>query len=118
MQEQEMIGLEWPDQLPLDEGLLVVPPQADEEPEDEAQTEVSQALRYMVDHALRFSRVKGFDDLLEHLAGFRQYRPTTPCSFSCSCPMSDACCWPTAGSRTTAAGSALGLLQRSCPVSG
>lgn len=75
MHEQGMIGLEWPEQLPLDEGLRVVPPQADDVPADEAQSEVSQALRYMVEHALRFSRVKGFEDLLERLAGYRQYLP-------------------------------------------
>ena len=75
MQEQEMIGLEWPDQVPLDDGVQVVAPEARGEPEGEDRAEVSRALRYMVDHALRFGRVNGFDDLLEHLAGYRQYRP-------------------------------------------
>ncbi|GGK79365.1 hypothetical protein [Ornithinimicrobium pekingense] len=75
MQEQETIDLEWADQLPFDEGVPMAPAQADEESEDVAKTEVSESLRYMVEHALRFSRVKGFDDLLEHLAGYRQYRP-------------------------------------------
>lgn len=74
MQEQGEIDLEWPEQLPLGEGVQVARTREDMR-DGQANDEISRALRYMVEQALRFGRVKGFDDLLDHLAAYRQYRP-------------------------------------------
>ena len=69
-----MIGLEWSEASP--EVYVRDPGTADEDEEDTEKNEVSRALQYMVKHALRFGRVKGFEDLLEQVAGYRQYRVT------------------------------------------
>lgn len=69
------VRLGWTGEPLSDEGVRVVTPEAGEEPEGEGKAEISRALRYMVQHALRFGGVSGFDDLLAELAGYRQYHP-------------------------------------------
>lgn len=69
-----MIGLEWPDRPPFGDG-VTAEPDAEAEPDTGEKDEASRSLRYMVDHALRFGRVNGFDDLLHQLVRYQQYRP-------------------------------------------
>lgn len=69
-----MIELEWSDQGPLDGSSAAALPEPRHEGDGET-PEASQALRYLVDQALRFGRVKDFGDLLEEISAYRQYRP-------------------------------------------
>lgn len=73
MQEQGTIGLEWPDELPL-VGVPVAAA-AEGETEEEGSGEASRALSYWIDHALRFGKVSGLDDLLVQVFSYQQYKP-------------------------------------------